>query len=67
MKGLADRSRRPRSSPNRVVAEVAALACELRLCDAPMIVKRLFQDLLRMSYGISGGSKSYRSRGPCTA
>jgi transposase InsO family protein len=30
MKGLADRSRRPRTSPNRVVAEVEALACELR-------------------------------------
>lgn len=30
MKGLADRSRRPRVSPNRVVAEVEALACELR-------------------------------------
>jgi transposase InsO family protein len=30
MKGLADRSRRPRTSPNRVVAEVEALTCELR-------------------------------------
>jgi len=28
--GLADRSRRPRTSPNRVVAEVEALTCELR-------------------------------------
>lgn len=30
MTGLADRSRRPRTSPNRVDAEVEALVCELR-------------------------------------
>jgi transposase InsO family protein len=30
MSGLADRSRRPRTSPNRVIAEVEALTCELR-------------------------------------
>ncbi|MEV5541036.1 IS481 family transposase [Saccharopolyspora shandongensis] len=30
MNGLADRSRRPRTSPNRVVADVEALVCELR-------------------------------------
>lgn len=30
MSGLADRSRRPRASPNRVVAETEALICELR-------------------------------------
>jgi transposase InsO family protein len=30
MKGLAERSRRPRTSPNRIAADVEALACELR-------------------------------------
>jgi transposase InsO family protein len=30
MSGLADRSRRPRTSPNRVDAEIEALTCELR-------------------------------------
>jgi transposase InsO family protein len=30
MSGLVDRSRRPRTSPNRVVAETEALTCELR-------------------------------------
>lgn len=30
MPGLRDRSRRPRTSPNRVSADVEALICELR-------------------------------------
>lgn len=30
MSGLVDRSRRPRTSPNRVVAEIEALTCQLR-------------------------------------
>jgi transposase InsO family protein len=30
MSGLADRSRRPRTSPNRVAADVEALTCDLR-------------------------------------
>lgn len=30
MPGLADRSRRPRTSPNRTAAEVEALICQLR-------------------------------------
>jgi transposase-like protein len=30
MPGLADRSRRPRTSPNRIMAEIEALTCQLR-------------------------------------
>ena len=37
------------------------------LWDAPMVVKRLLQDLLPVSPVFSGGSESCRSRGRCTA
>jgi transposase InsO family protein len=47
MPGLADRSRRPRTSPNRVVAEVEALACELRRLHPRWGARRISHELGR--------------------
>jgi transposase len=47
MPGLADRSRRPRSSPTRLPAEVEALVCELRRKHPRWGARRLVWELGR--------------------
>src|SRR3954470_21520678 len=45
--GLADRSRRPRSSPNRVAAELEARGCELRRAHPRWGAQRIVHELMR--------------------
>src|SRR4051812_2258979 len=45
--GLADRSRRPRSSPSRVAAEVEARVCELRRAHPRWGAQRIVHELMR--------------------
>ena len=45
--GLADRSRRPRSSPGRVAAEVEARVCELRRAHPRWGAQRIVHELMR--------------------
>src|SRR4051812_10028168 len=45
--GLADRSRRPRSSPNRVAAELEARVCELRRAHPRWGAQRIVHELMR--------------------
>src|SRR4051812_7160912 len=45
--GLADRSRRPRSSPSRVAAEVEARVCELRRAHPKWGAQRIVHELMR--------------------
>ena len=45
MAGLADRSRRPKNSPNRVVAEVEALICQLRRAHPRWGARRICYEL----------------------
>jgi len=47
MSGLADRSRRPRTSPNRVVAEIEALTCQLRRQHPRWGARRISHELRR--------------------
>jgi transposase len=50
MPGLADRSRRPRSSPGRLAAEVEALVCQLRREHPRWGARRIVYEL-----GLRGG------------
>ena len=45
--GLADRSRRPRSSPNRASAEIEARVCELRREHPRWGAQRIVHELMR--------------------
>src|SRR4051812_26105310 len=45
--GLADRSQRPRSSPNQASAQVEALVCELRRAHPKWGAQRIVHELMR--------------------
>ena len=60
MPGLADRSRRPKSSPSRVDAEVEALICQLRREHPRWGARRIAHELGRQAAAVPGRATVHR-------